>query len=507
MWLMYLERRDNMKRNAIKTAAVLMTATVIMGSVCSCKYETPATTTTLAPGETTAPTVDLSDQSFETAYGSQLGNYLDHQYYFNGEAIPLAESNFYFIDAFSELSNYATYYGIYPVTPEGWIDLSAAVTDDIETATDVSGDASQYANYGEFLIVYAERMLESTYIIKTLAAEKGIELSSEDLAEIDDIITNNVAPSAAAAGMTNDEYLQLYYGPSCTEDSFRTIVYDYKLAELYTQDYIDTYEFAEEDINVPNTRYALFWAPEEESDEATLAEQEALANELYENCIDPATGELSLELFDVYGTFSYTNFQNGEPGAYQYGKEFAVSRGSCVQAYEDWVFAEERAEGDIEIIYAPEYGYFVVGYLGTTEVSQDLKDQIAVDAMSEEILALIDEGVYTFYTDTEYVAAAPVETTAPSAVSETSAIGLTAETSGNALKTKDVIMTVLAVIGGVAIIAMVVMAISNAFKKPAAPVPDDDEEEADDTPVSDEEIEKELEELNKGEESDEDQNS
>ena len=206
--------------------------------------------------------------------------------------------------------------------------------------------------------------------------------------------------------------------------------------------------------------------------------------------------------------FSYTNYQNGEAGAYQYGKEFAVSRGSCVQAYEDWVFAEERAEGDIEVIYAPEYGYFVVGYLGTTEVSQDLKDQIAVDAMSEEILALIDEGVYEFYTDTEYVAAAPVETTAPSAASETSGIGLTAETSGNALKTKDVIMTVLAAVGGIAIIAMVVMAIGNAFKKPKAPAADDDEEdEADDTPVSDEEIEKELEELNKSEESGEDQNS
>ena len=495
-----------MKRNAIKTAAALMASAVIMGSLCSCKYETPATTTTLAPGETTAPTIDLSDQSFETAYGSQLIGYLDHQYYFQGEAIPLAESNFYFIDAFSELSNYATYYGLYPVTSEGWIDLSAPVTSDIQTATEVSGDASEYANYGEFLVVYAERMIESTYIIKALAEEKGIELSAEDVAEIDDIITNNVAPSAAAAGITNDEYLQLYYGPSCTEDSFRTIVYNYKLAELYTQDFIDNYEFDENEINVPNTRYALFWAPEEESDEETIAEQEALANELYEQCIDPATGELSLELFDVYGTFSSSNYESEGVGAYQYGREFAVSRGSCVQAYEDWAFAEERAEGDIEVIYAPEYGYFVVGYLGTTEVSQDLKDQIAVDAMSEEILAMIDEGTYEFYTDTEFVAAAPVETTAPTAASETSGIGLTAETSGNALKTKDIIMTVLAAVGGIAIIAMIVMAISNAFKKPKTPVIDDEDEDDDNgEPVSDEEIMKELDKLN--EENGEDQES
>ena len=501
MWLMYLKRRKIMKRNAIKTVAVLMTSAVITGSLCSCKYETPATTTTLAPGETTAPTVDLSDQSFETAYGSQLVGYLDHQYYFNGEAIPMAESNFYFIDAFSELSNYATYYGIYPVTAEGWIDLSAPVTSDIETATEVSGDASEYANYGEFLIAYAERMLESTYIIKSLAAENGLELSEEELADIDSIM-ESLTTTSSQANMTPEEYLQLYYGPNCTEDAFRTIIYDYKIAELYTQDYIDNYEYDESEIMVPNTRYALFWAPEADSDEETLAEQEALAQELYDQCIDAATGEPSLDLFDVYGTFSYTNFQNGDVGAKEYGKEFAVSRGACVQAYEDWAYAEERAEGDIDIIYAPEYGYFVIGYLGTTEVDQSLKDQIAVDAMSEYILSLIDEGTYDFYTEAEYVAAAPVETTAPTGTSETSGIGLTAETSNNALKTKDIIMTVLAAVGGIAIIAMLVMAISNAFKKPQAPVEDDDEDDDDsDTPVSDEEIIKELEELNNDSES------
>lgn len=491
-----------MKRNAIKTVAALMTSAVIMGSLCSCKYETPATTTTLAPGETTAPTVDLSDQSFETAYGSQLIGYLDHQYYFNGEAIPMAESNFYFIDAFNELSNYATYYGLYPVTAEGWIDLSAPVTSDIETASaEVSGDASEYANYGEFLIKYAERMLESTYIIKTLAAEQGLELSDEELADIDSIM-ETLATTSSQANMTPEEYLQLYYGPNCTEESFRTIIYNYKVAELYTQDFIDNYEYDESEIMVPNTRYALFWAPEEESDEETTAEQEALAQELYDQCIDPTTGELSLDLFDVYGTFSYTNFQNGDPGAYQYGKEFAVSRGACVQAYEDWAFAEDRAEGDIEVIYAPEYGYFVVGYLGTTEVDQSLKDQIAVDAMSEYILGIIDEGTYEFYTDMEFVAATPVETTAPTGASETSGIGLTAETSQNALKTKDIIMTVLAAVGGIAIIAMIIMAVSNAFKKPQAPVEDDDEDDDEsDVPVSDEEIIKELEELNKDSES------
>ena len=471
-----------MKRNAIRTAAALMTTTVVMGALCSCNYETPETTTSLAPGQTTAQTIDLSDQSFETAYGSQLIGYLDHQYYFQGEAIPIAESNFYFIDAFSELTNYAQYYGLYPMTAEGWIDLSAPVTADIENE-EVDGDADLYANYGEFFVVYAERMLESTYIINSLAREKGLELSEEQLAEIDDIINNSVTPSATAAGMTNDEFLQLYYGPSCTEADFRNILYNYKLAELYTDDYIENYEFAEEDIMVPNTRYALFWAPEEETDEETMAEQEALANELLEQCVDAATGELSLDLFEVYGTFSASQYEEGEPGAYQFGDEFAVSRGAVVPAYEEWAYAEEREEGDIEIIYAPEYGYFVVGYLGTTEVDDSTKDQLAVDAMSEEVLALIDEGSYDFYTDMEFTAAEPVvATTAES--SATSGIGLTAAESGTKLNAKDVITGVLAVIGGIAVIALAVFGIGNAMKKPQAPSDDNEENNEGEEPAS-----------------------
>ena len=39
-------------------------------------------------------------ETFEELYGNQLVNYLNHQYYFDGEAIPVNESNFYFINSF-----------------------------------------------------------------------------------------------------------------------------------------------------------------------------------------------------------------------------------------------------------------------------------------------------------------------------------------------------------------------------------------------------------------------
>ena len=41
---------------------------------------------------------DPAKKEIDKNYGPQLWNYLNHQYYFDGEAIPVSESNFYFIN-------------------------------------------------------------------------------------------------------------------------------------------------------------------------------------------------------------------------------------------------------------------------------------------------------------------------------------------------------------------------------------------------------------------------
>ena len=46
-------------------------------------------------------------------YGEQLPQYLDKQYYFDDKPISIQESNFYFINAYLDLSTYAMY-GYFP---------------------------------------------------------------------------------------------------------------------------------------------------------------------------------------------------------------------------------------------------------------------------------------------------------------------------------------------------------------------------------------------------------
>lgn len=436
-----------------KTAAAAIAASVML-SAAACSNEPAASETTQAdPGIPTSSTVDFSEYSFETMYGSQLIGYLDHQYYFEGQAIPLAESNYYFIDAFLELSQMATY-GMYPMTAEGYLDLSAPVTGDI--ATDDSG--ATYNTYGDFFVKYAEGMLENTYIINSLAAEADITLPEDQIAEIDDVVNNVFTANAAAGGLTIDEYLQLFYGESCNEQTIRNIMYNYKLADLYTADFIENYDYNEEDIMVPNIRYALFYAPDGSTEEE-LAAQEELANSLLESSVDEE-GDLSLEQFELYGIYSESQYQQGGEGCYQYG-EVPVERGQMVSDFENWAYDEAREEGDIEVIYSPDYGYFVVGYLGLTEIPEDEKEQIAVQGLVEFVQGLIESGEYEFYTDTEFIPASPV---VPSPTDP--ATGLPIDTSAQKkIDTKQLIISILAGIGGIAVIGLVIFGIGSVVKK------------------------------------------
>ncbi|MBR6484224.1 MAG: hypothetical protein IKT14_04330 [Clostridiales bacterium] len=440
------------------TVAVLIIAAMML-PFCACTSKTAVETTDpsdqlqLGTGESsadaTSPTYDLSEYSFDSVYGSQLINYLEHQYTFDGQEVPLDESNFYFIDAFVELTTYATY-GYYPATLEGYIDLSAEVPD---------GAAEGINTYGDFFVTYAERMLESTLIINKLANDQGLTLTDEMYAAIDESIEQLRTTSAEPAGMTLDEYLQIYYGPSCTEESFRKIMEHYYMADVYTSKFIEDYEFDESEIMVPNIRYALYYCPSDSYSDEEIAAQEALAQGIFDQCAD-------LDDLAVLGATSYTN---GE--CYQYG-EVTVQEGQMDPTFEAWALDPARQAGDIDLIHSDYFGYFVVGYTGLVEISDDAKSQIAVNAMSQYISDLIDNGTYQFGTDQPYEGASAVDTMNleidgegdGQATDETVAPGVgTGSVTGS--KALDVIFVILASIGSVAIVGAIVFGITYAVRK------------------------------------------
>ena len=449
--------------------------------------DTTAQATTSAPAESSAaPSQPEGPQSFEELYANQLITYLDHQYYFDGVAIPTTESNFYFINAFLDLSNYASM-GYYPSTNLGYIDLAAEYT------------GEEYGTYGDYFVKYAENSIESTCILCARAEAEGVTLPEETQTAIDGMMENIRTGSAANVGMTLDEYLQFYYGPGNDETTFRKVLERYYLADEYSKIYCENYEFSDEEKNVPYVRYALFYAPDS-AEQATKDQALADATAMKDSCktIDDLTG------------LAATAQENGI--VYDQG-DIAVPRGRMVPKFEEWAYEDGRTEGELDIIYAPEYGYFVVGYLGLQEQAADVLNQIALKELSDSILAEVDEDIHDFHTDDVFLPApeGPTATPVPDNIlpsdsgasfDSNATVNPAAVPSGDTqqngnMSTTDVLIIVFFTLAGVAIVAVIGILIysatknkngSSASSKPSKKVYDDDEDEADDDFEDEEEV-------------------
>lgn len=448
-----------------RIGALILSAAVATSMIAGCTKKMTETDPTIATSETSAvltsepaetsaavATEPEGPQSFEELYGNQLMNYLNHQYYFDGEAIPVEESNFYFINSFLDLSNYASM-GYYPAITLGYIDLAAEYP------------GEEYGTYGDYFVKYAENSLESTCILCAHAAEEEVTLSAETLSAIDEMMESIRTGSAAKSGMSLDEYLQFYYGPGNDEATFRKVLERYYLADAYSKVYCENYEFSDEERNVPYIRYALFYAPET-AEQATKDQAYEAASAMKDACssIDDLTG-LAVSAQEM-GT------------VYDQG-DIAVPRGQMVPKFEEWAYEDGRTIGELDVIYAPEYGYFVVGYLGLKEQSQDVLDQTALQQLSKDLLAEIDSGSHDFHTDDAYqpAPAGPTATPVPeitvSAGDNTTfdpnaGLNPTTVPSGEAqpgsMNTTDVLVVVFFTLAGVAIAAVIVILIVSAMK-------------------------------------------
>lgn len=419
-------------------AGVIMTAMLAAPAGTVLADETEDTCGGIDDG-TDITTETTQELSFETMYGSQIGSFLFHQYTFEGEEIPMYESNFYFINTFLELSQYA-YYGQVPATSEGFIDLSAEFGYD-------------YATYGDYYVAYAENSIESTMIVCKMAEEQGVTLTDETQAAIDEMIESLAIDSAAPLGMTIDEYLELYFGEGMDEEAFRATLNDYYLADAYSQNYCENYPFTDEEKYVPNIRYALFYAPTGSSEES-IAQAETAANDLLSQCSDINDLQTKAQDLVVSGTVLESN-------------DILVPKGQMVPSFEAWAY-EEHNVGDMDVIKSDEYGYFVVGYLGMSEKNKADLDTIALTALSEEISNAIDTGAYQFGTDQAFEPALPVGTGgAFDAANNTLSLNITTTPTPaeNAVPGADdsanKILIILAIVGAVAIVGVLVILVIN----------------------------------------------
>ena len=390
-----------------KIVSLVLTAAMAAALVTGCGNK--ITSETSAPaGNAGTSTTSVSGQNaktFEQLYGNQLPRYMNLQYYFDGKAIMKQETNFYFINAFSDLTSYAQM-GYCPATSMGYIDLDATYS------------GAEYNTYGDYFVYYAENSLESTLILCSRAEQEGITLPEETKKSIDDMMTEITNTTAPAAGLSVKDYLQLHYGPGMDEESFRKVIERYYLADAYAQHYCNKPEIL---------------AKVKEGKDKALAAATAMKD--------------SCKTIDDISGLAQTAQQEGT--VYDQG-DIAVPKGQMVPKFEEWAYGENRKVGEMDIIYAPEYGYFLVGYLGLNEDTTGEQvpyiryalfyapenDQEALQIMSDELLQEIKENKHDFH-----------------------------KKEGSSMEPTDVLIVVFFTLAGVAIVAVIVILIYNSTNK------------------------------------------
>ena len=458
------------------------------------------TTAASQPSETATETkesIDISKLSFDTMYGNQIGDFLNHEYVYEGQKIPLTESNYYFLLTFLQLSQYAAY-GYFPATGDGYIDLAASYGDSGET-------------YAQYFIKQAEDYLHSTYILVNRAKAAGIKLNDEDKKAIDDEINERIEEQAKPAGVPLDTILKLYFGPDCDEKAYRAILENATLAGKYQEKYAKDYKVPEDQMMVPNIAYALFYAPGASASADDKKKAETNANAMLAKCKTakdlPALAEQAQKDGTVYDQST-----------------ISVRKGDTVSTFEEWAYNANRKEGDVGVIFAEEYGYFCVGYLGKIKLEESELQEVASEALNKEIENEMKENKHGFKTDKAFPTAKPAPTAVPQETSDSGEQGI--QTAPSALPTDNgttaadngmskVLIVVFLVIGGIAIIAVITILVMNymdsnkkeetkkssSSKKSSAskksskkPIVEEDEDEEDDEEEYDEEEEEEDEE-------------
>ncbi|MBO4450718.1 MAG: peptidylprolyl isomerase [Clostridiales bacterium] len=327
---------------------------------------------TVLADETTATSgvsgIDVTKLTFETIYGKQLSGYLNHQYVFEGEKIPVVESNYYFIKTYGELCQYAAY-GYLPATAEGYIDLSASYGNEGQT-------------YADYFVQQSELYLKRIYIYKQRAAEAGLTLGDEDKKAIDNEIDSRYENQAKPAGVSLDYILKLFFGPGCNEKTYRALLENAALASKYQQKYYEDFKVPEDQKNVPSITYALFYAPKSSASDDDKKKAEASAKEMLGKC-------KSIEDLKTLGTAAKSAGTCRDAGT------LPVQKGKMVPAFEAWAYGEGRKAGEMDVIYADEYGYFCVGYNGMVELDESEKKDMASNALTAEVNEAIKTGKYT----------------------------------------------------------------------------------------------------------------
>jgi len=271
--------------------------------------------------------------------------------------ITAAEYSYYYNATFN---NYYSTWSSYGYT----IDTSTSLKR--QTAIDGTTPLDQYIHDSVITTI------QQNVALAMAAKKAGVSLEDEDIVTVDEAMAS-LQEAADNQGLGVDEFLKAVYGAGVTEELYRSIVEREQLANKYYTIVYDGFEFSESEIEeafnkdksayqIADLRYQLFSANEStaEEGEEIITKEAALASaEEFMAKVETEEdfGRLSYELQSTSEESDTTEEVDYSTQALY--KETKAS--SLDEKVSEWVFNEERATKDMELIEnSAGTGYYVV---------------------------------------------------------------------------------------------------------------------------------------------------
>ena len=276
-----------------------------------------------------------------------------------GESYSAAEVSYYYHNAYNSIVNskYASLYGIDKNTSLSQQSLNDTAKMMLRVSEDMTWDA--------YFRDAAKKSLIQLTMLKKGAAEKGMTFNDDMQKEVDRTV-ETFSTYAKKAGYSTSAYLKLMYGNNMTMSTFKSILKDTLLASHYQQDYIDSLTYTDEEVetyynehknnfDVADYEYIYFKGTADSTKDADgntvkpTDEENAAAKEAASANANAALEAVrnGLLMEKAAGNYDNGTYTDRPTGTYS---------GDAVT---EWVFNEERQEGDLTLIESGD-NYYVV---------------------------------------------------------------------------------------------------------------------------------------------------
>lgn len=308
----------------------------------------------------------------------------------DGEGVSPAKLTYCLANQFQSFVNsygqYASYFGL---------DISGGIS----TLADQSCAMLQEGTWLDFFLEQAIDSLQQSIALRRIAAEEGMTVSEEEIAQIRESFEEFDAIVQQYGYTDGNEFVAINYGLGNTVDDILNYLEEFTLAGRVYDRYEDQFrnEVTAEDILelYPDPtiaiRHILVKAEQDENGEWTDEAKEAAKARAEEILQEWASGEATEESFAALAE-QYSE----DPGSSSNGGLYTnVSKGQMVEEFDAFCFDENRQPGDTGVVYGSNggyTGYHVMYFVGTEkpEDNQEAIDSIAMERTGQWLADLIE---------------------------------------------------------------------------------------------------------------------